>query len=43
MIKFRHSICKMKGCSYVENELVAEAEMTAMVVDRDRLQEQQGH
>lgn len=42
MIKFRHSICKMKGCSYVEDELVAEAEMTAMVVDRDRLPDQQG-
>ncbi len=40
MIKYRHSICKMKGCSYVENELVAEAEMTAMVVENDRLQEQ---
>ena len=40
MIKFRHNICKMKGCSYVGSDLVAEAEMTAMVVDRDRLPEQ---
>jgi len=37
MIKFRHRICKMKGCSYVGDDLVAEAEMTCMVVDRDRL------
>ncbi len=40
MIKFRHNICKMKGCGYVGEDLVAEAEMTAMVVDRDRLPEQ---
>ena len=40
MIKFRHSICKMKGRGYVGEDLVAEAEMTAMVVDRDRLPEQ---
>ncbi|HLA39119.1 MAG TPA: 3-hydroxyacyl-ACP dehydratase FabZ, partial [Candidatus Glassbacteria bacterium] len=40
VIKFRHNICKMKGCGYVEGELVAEAEMTAMIADRDRLPEQ---
>jgi len=40
MIKFRHNICKMKGCGYVGEDLVAEAEMTAMIVDRDRLPEQ---
>jgi len=40
MVKFRHKICKMKGCGYVDGELVAEAEMTAMVMDRDRLPEQ---
>ncbi|MBW7998183.1 MAG: bifunctional UDP-3-O-[3-hydroxymyristoyl] N-acetylglucosamine deacetylase/3-hydroxyacyl-ACP dehydratase [Candidatus Glassbacteria bacterium] len=42
MIKYRHSICKMKGCCYVEDELVAEAELTAMVVERDPLQDQRG-
>ena len=35
MLKFRHRICKMKGCGYVGDDLVAEAEMTAMVVDKD--------
>jgi len=40
MIKFRHNICKMKGRSYVGEDLVAEAEMTAMIVDRDRLPKQ---
>ena len=39
MIKFRHRICKMRGRSFVGDELVAEAEMTAMVVDKDRLPE----
>ena len=40
MVKFRHNICKMKGCGYVGENLVAEAEMTAMIVDRHRLPEQ---
>ncbi|HUU29210.1 MAG TPA: bifunctional UDP-3-O-[3-hydroxymyristoyl] N-acetylglucosamine deacetylase/3-hydroxyacyl-ACP dehydratase [archaeon] len=40
MLRFRHRICKMKGCTYVGDDLVAEAEMTAMVVDKDRLPEQ---
>ena len=40
MIKFRHNICKMKGCGFVDDELVAEAEMTAMIVDREKLPEQ---
>ena len=40
MIKFRHNICKIKGRSYVGENLVAEAEMTAMIVDRDRLPKQ---
>lgn len=40
VIKFRHNICKMKGRGYVGEDLVAEAEMTAMIVDRDRLPEQ---
>jgi len=34
MIKFRHRICKMSGKGFVGDDLVAEAEMTAMVVDR---------
>ncbi len=37
ILRFRHRICKMKGCGYVGEDLVAEAEMTAMVVDKDTL------
>ncbi|MBN2288072.1 MAG: bifunctional UDP-3-O-[3-hydroxymyristoyl] N-acetylglucosamine deacetylase/3-hydroxyacyl-ACP dehydratase [Candidatus Glassbacteria bacterium] len=42
MLKFRHRICKMKGCGYVGDDLVAEAEMTAMVVDRDTIPDNEG-
>ncbi len=42
MIKFRHRICKMYGRGYVGEDLVAEADMTAMVVDRDRLPDTNG-
>lgn len=37
MVKFRHRICKMRGRGFVGEDLVAEAEMTAVVVDKDRL------
>ena len=37
ILRFRQHICKMKGCGYVGDDLVAEAEMTAMVVDKDTL------
>jgi len=30
-----HGICKMKGIAYVDGKLCAEAEMTAMVIDKD--------
>jgi len=39
MLRFRHRICKLKGFGYVGDDLVAEAEMTAMVVDKDTLPE----
>ncbi|MDK9699895.1 MAG: bifunctional UDP-3-O-[3-hydroxymyristoyl] N-acetylglucosamine deacetylase/3-hydroxyacyl-ACP dehydratase [bacterium] len=32
---FRRGICKMKGTAYVANTLVAEAEMQAVIVDRN--------
>ncbi len=34
MILFRRGICKMKGEAHVDGVLVAEADMTAAVVDR---------
>ena len=34
MLLFRRGICKMKGTAYVDKTLVAEAEMTAAVIDR---------
>lgn len=34
MVKFRLGICKMTGKAYVADELVAEAEMTAAVVEK---------
>lgn len=34
MLLFRRGICKMKGAAYVDQTLVAEAEMTAAVIDR---------
>lgn len=34
MLMFRRGICKMKGSAYVDQTLVAEAEMTAAVIDR---------
>jgi UDP-3-O-[3-hydroxymyristoyl] N-acetylglucosamine deacetylase/3-hydroxyacyl-[acyl-carrier-protein] dehydratase len=34
MIQFRGKTCKMKGAGYVDGQVVAEAEMMAMVVDR---------
>lgn len=34
MLLFRRGICKMKGEAYVDQTLVAEAEMTAAVIDR---------
>jgi UDP-3-O-[3-hydroxymyristoyl] N-acetylglucosamine deacetylase/3-hydroxyacyl-[acyl-carrier-protein] dehydratase len=34
MVAFRRSACKMKGKAFVEDAVVAEAEMMAMVVDR---------
>ncbi|HDL18703.1 MAG TPA: bifunctional UDP-3-O-[3-hydroxymyristoyl] N-acetylglucosamine deacetylase/3-hydroxyacyl-ACP dehydratase [Bacteroidetes bacterium] len=36
MIKQRRSYCKMSGKAYVKNDLVAEAELMAAVVDRDK-------
>ena len=34
MIFYRRGICKMKGRAFIEDQLVAEAEMQAVVVDR---------
>jgi UDP-3-O-[3-hydroxymyristoyl] N-acetylglucosamine deacetylase/3-hydroxyacyl-[acyl-carrier-protein] dehydratase len=34
MIQFRGKTCRMKGAGYVDGQVVAEAEMMAMVVDR---------
>ncbi len=34
MVQFRGKTCKMKGAGYVDGQLVAEADMMAMVVDR---------
>lgn len=34
MLLFRRGICKMKGSAYVDNTLVAEAEMSAAIIDR---------
>jgi len=34
MVSFRGKTCKMKGVGYVEGQVVAEAEMMAMVVDK---------
>lgn len=34
MLLFRRGICKMKGTAHVDDTLVAEAEMTAAVIDR---------
>lgn len=35
MLLFRRGICKMKGTAHIDGALVAEAEMTAAVVDRE--------
>jgi 3-hydroxymyristoyl/3-hydroxydecanoyl-(acyl carrier protein) dehydratase len=34
MVQFRGRTCRMKGVGYVDGQVVAEAEMMAMVVDR---------
>ena len=34
MVSFRRGTCKMKGSAYVGGDLVAEAELLAMIVDR---------
>ncbi|HXF96929.1 MAG TPA: 3-hydroxyacyl-ACP dehydratase FabZ, partial [Gemmatimonadales bacterium] len=34
MVQFRGRTCRMKGVGYVDGQVVAEAEMAAMVVDR---------
>jgi len=34
MVQFRGKTCKMKGAGFVDGQVVAEAEMMAMVVDR---------
>ena len=34
MVKYRRNICRMQGKAFVEGDLVAEAELTAMIVDR---------
>jgi len=34
MLQFRGKTCKMKGVGYVDGQVVAEAEMMAMVTDR---------
>ncbi len=34
MVQFRGKTCKMKGAGYVDGQMVAEADMMAMVVDR---------
>jgi 3-hydroxymyristoyl/3-hydroxydecanoyl-(acyl carrier protein) dehydratase len=34
MIKLKSSICKMMGRSYVQGQLVAEAELLSKIVDR---------
>jgi len=35
LIRFRGNLCVMEGKSYVDDELVAEGEFTAVVVDRE--------
>ncbi len=39
MIKYRKTYCKMSGKAFVENDLVAEAELMAAIVDRDQQDE----
>ena len=34
MIQFRGKTCKMKGVGYVDGQVVAEAEMMAMVTEK---------
>ncbi|MDP2956822.1 MAG: 3-hydroxyacyl-ACP dehydratase FabZ [Longimicrobiales bacterium] len=34
MLQFRRQICKMRGVGFVEGQVVAEAELMAMVTDR---------
>jgi 3-hydroxymyristoyl/3-hydroxydecanoyl-(acyl carrier protein) dehydratase len=34
MVQFRGKTCKMKGAGFVDGQVVAEAEMMAMVVDK---------
>jgi UDP-3-O-[3-hydroxymyristoyl] N-acetylglucosamine deacetylase / 3-hydroxyacyl-[acyl-carrier-protein] dehydratase len=34
MLQFRGKTCRMKGAGFVDGQIVAEAEMMAMVVDR---------
>ena len=34
MLKYRTRICRMQGRAFVDGDLVAEAELTAMIVDR---------
>ena len=34
VLQLRRQVCKMKGEGFVDGQLVAEAEMTAMIVDR---------
>ncbi len=34
LVKFRHSICKMQGKAYVDNNLVCEGDLSATIVDK---------
>jgi beta-hydroxyacyl-ACP dehydratase FabZ len=36
ILQRRLQVCRMKGAAYVEGKLVAEAELTSVLVDRDR-------
>jgi 3-hydroxymyristoyl/3-hydroxydecanoyl-(acyl carrier protein) dehydratase len=35
MLKLKGRVCRMKGVGYVEGNAVVEAELTAMIVDRE--------
>jgi 3-hydroxymyristoyl/3-hydroxydecanoyl-(acyl carrier protein) dehydratase len=35
MLKLKGRVCRMKGMGYVEGNAVVEAELTAMIVDRE--------
>jgi len=36
MIQYRRRTCRMQGKAFVDGDLVAEAELTAIIVDREK-------